>query len=220
MGGEGGGDCLQLRERPDGGSTLVACDAVPRGQALFAETPYAAVQSAASRRDAPACAHCIRPLGLLAGAAFAAAAQDDAAAKGSRRRAALAAALAPAPAGDLGPLALPALSGYTPPASEAVACGAAGCADLFCSAPCRQRALAGWHGLLCCGSSASMAQFRRHAARTRDFSFALAARCLATALVTARDAGGARADVKAAATTLLVRARAALRVSTRWVSCG
>jgi hypothetical protein len=189
---------VEARLLPDRGRGVVALAPVRKGAEAFSELPYAAVQTLSSRDRAPACCHCMAPLGLAA--AVAAAVSADAR---RARAAALAAALAAADG-------LPSLgAAHAEPPPAMLPCPH-GCGEAFCGEACRDAACGGWHGLLCDGRVASeshpLSEFRRHAGATCE-TFLLAARCVATALAAAVAAGGTPEAAHAAAEPLRVRAR-------------
>jgi hypothetical protein len=201
--------CVEVRDTGTRGRGVFVTLPAGKGADAFCEPPYACVQTLASAERAPACAHCLCPLGPLTAHAAAAMHAGDAR---RARAAALSAALFASGAASGGGGAtgtLPALSGHAQPQPCAVPCPSA-CGDVFCGAACRDAACAGWHGLLCDGACEGDAhplrEFRRHAAATSEI-FLLGARTLATALAAALAAGGTRDAVNAATAPLRVRGR-------------
>jgi hypothetical protein len=202
--------CVEVRDTGTRGRGVFVTLPARKGADAFCEAPYACVQTLASAERAPACAHCLVPLGPLTAHAAAAMHVGDAR---RARAAALNAALFAAGAASSGSGAtgvLPPLSGHAQPQPCAVPCPSA-CGDVFCGAACRDAAVAGWHGLLCDGACEGEAhplrEFRRHAAATNEI-FLLGARMLATAIAAALAAGGSREAVNAATEPLRVRVRA------------
>jgi hypothetical protein len=199
--------CTATRESPGRGRGVFVTLQARKGADAFTETPYAAAQTLASRERAPACTHCLCPLGPLAAHATAAThAGDPRRVRAAALGAALAGASADAGAAPL-PGQLPPLSGHAAPPRTAVPCPHA-CGEVFCSAACRDAAWRGWHHLLCDGQVAGDAhplkEFRKHAASTHEI-FLLGARALATALAAAQAAGGTPEAAQRAAQPLQAR---------------
>ena len=186
--------CVAIEGR---GRGLVATRAVNKGDVIAVEKPLAATQAMGNRSSVLACAHCLAPAGtdvarhvaLATGAVprrtlVAAEAERDA--RGSATTRAIATTLPTLPTLPSDDASTGASEGPTPCARAA-----GGCADVFCSARCRDAA-SGWHALLCrggCEEGSPTYEFHEHARRTNE-SFLLAADAMARALAAAGASDG------------------------------